>query len=566
MGTARAAAGVRQGGLDEPPLWETLQQSLIDGLASFETGETKQSLETEPVETEVGTGLQVRLLHADHPSLEFVLSPKQVLTFQTDATELLYGGSAGSGKSMLMRVLAIAWAHLIPGLQVYLFRRHHDDLRKNHMDGPTSFPELLGPWLASGHASINDGKSFIRIGRSKIHLCHLQHSKYLLKYQGAEIHMLLMDELTHFTASEYKYLRHRVRTGKSLRLPSRFQDFKARIFAATNPGGIGHNWVKMGWIDPRVPMEKWEVPRRDGGMIRQFIPARLEDNPWRDDGYEAKLEGIGNPALAKAMRYGDWNIVAGGFFDDIWNEKTAEQIVLRPFSIPPTWTIYRAFDWGSSKPFAVLWYAVSDGTPAFMADGERRHYPRGSIFVVAEWYGMVEDRPNEGIKLTDPEIARGIVEREREDSVLAGRTVKPGPADAAIYDLKPQEINGVKYEHSIAKEMARYGATFKPSDKSPGSRIIGASKMRQMLKVSTSERMEGAGLFIFDTCRHVIRTIPTLPRDEKKTDDVSSEAEDHCYDALRYACVDAGSGPGSPMVSKRERNPVSYLPEYVKAW
>src|SRR6478736_2895340 len=85
--------------------------------------------------------------------LNLDLHPKQWTAFQSEATEILYGGAAGGGKSHLMRVAAIVWCAAIPGLQVYLFRRIYDDLFKNHMEGPKGFRALLVPWEAVGFLS-----------------------------------------------------------------------------------------------------------------------------------------------------------------------------------------------------------------------------------------------------------------------------------------------------------------------------------------------------------------------------------------------------------------------------
>lgn len=120
------------------------------------------------------------------------------------------------------------------------------------------------------------------------------------------------------------------------------------------------------------------------------------------------------------------------------------------------------------------------------------------------------------------EIARKILEIERS----LPYTVHPGPADTSIFDAE----NGV----CIADDMARVGVSWARADKSPGSRVTGLERIRRYLKASLKYPMEEPGLFVFDSCRHFIRTIPSLPRDEKRSDDVDTNAEDHIYDATRY--------------------------------
>lgn len=455
--------------------------------------------------------------------MELALHPQQSEAFLTEATEVLYGGAAGGGKSHLMRVAAIAWCTDIPGLQVYIFRRVSDDLMKNHMEGHTGFPSLLAEWIEAKHVRINWSKNFIEFWNgAKIHLCHCQHEKDVTKYQGAQIGVLMIDELTHFTDKIYRYLRARCRLG-GLKIPKQYAGRFPRVLCGSNPGGIGHNWVKASFIDGAPPMTAREVPEDEGGMLRQYIPARLSDNPSMaesDPSYATKLRGLGDPALIRAMENGDWDIVAGGMFDDVW---TLSKHTLKPFPIPESWRVDRSFDWGSSKPFSVGWWAESDGTEATLGDGTKRTFPRGTLFRIAEWYGW-NGRANEGLKMSDSGIATGIVQRETELGI-AGR-VKPGPADSSIFD----ETNG----DSPAKIQERRKVRWEKADKSPGSRRRGWQLLRGRLLASKAERMEEPGLFVFDTCRQFIRTVPTLPRDSRDPDDVDTDAEDHVGDEVRY--------------------------------
>lgn len=460
--------------------------------------------------------------------MELSLHPQQTEAFLSTATEILYGGAAGGGKSHLMRVAAISWCTDIPGLQVYIFRRLSDDLAKNHMEGPTGFPALLAEWIDAGYVKTNDSKNFIEFWNgAKIHLCHCQYEKNMTKYQGAEIHVLMMDELTHFTDKIYRYLRGRCRLG-GLKLPKKYAGLFPRIIAGSNPGGVGHNWVKATFIDPAAPMQIVQQEKSEGGMRRQYIPAKLSDNPTlleNDPDYADRLEGLGNAALVKAMRDGDWNIVAGGMFDDVWEEA---RHVLVPFAIPKSWRIDRAFDWGSSKPFSVGWWAESDGTEAIMADGSKRTFPRGTLFRIAEWYGW-NGRPNEGLKMSDAGIADGIV-KHQVDLSIADR-VKAGPADSSIFD----ETNG----DSPAKIQERHKVRWEKADKSPGSRKRGWQLMRGRLMASKAPRMEEPGLFVFNTCRQFIRTFPVLPRSDRDPDDIDTDAEDHVADESRYRVLAA---------------------------
>ena len=455
--------------------------------------------------------------------LRKTLHAKQELAFQSKATEILYGGAAGGGKSHLFRVAAILWAKLIPGLQIYFFRREFPDLWKNHMEGPTSFPVLLAPLIEAGICKINYSDHFIKFRNgSTIHLCHCQYEKDMWGYQGAEMHVLIVEEVTQFTGKIFRYLRSRVRLGAmASKIPAKWAGLFPRILCGGNPGGIGHNWVKAAWVDFAAPLEIKKADG-DGGFLRQYIPARLEDNPTllADVGYEDRLTAIGDAALVKAMRDGNWDIVAGGMFDDVYD---SDRHAIPPFDIPLGWRIDRSFDWGSSKPFSVGFWAESDGTEATMPDGTRKAFPRGTLFRIAEIYGW-NGQPNEGCRKLAVEVARDIVAFQKD--VPWGHRVVPGPADNSIFDAE----NGV----CIADDMAKLGVRWERSDKSPGSRKTGWEAMRKLFKACKTVPMEDPGLFVVDTCRQFIRTVPTLPRDANKTDDVDTHAEDHIADETRY--------------------------------
>lgn len=490
--------------------------------------------------------------------LDIKLHTKQGQALYCLANELLYGGAAGGGKSHLMRVLAILLCTMVPGCQVYLFRKHFADLYKNHMEGSGSFPALLWPWINAGLVRINLSKNEIVFWNgSKVHLCHLQYEKDLMKYQGAEIHILLMDELTHFAEKEYRFLRNRVRLG-GLEIPDKellpgitLRQKMPLIMCGSNPGSKGHVWVKRTFVDYAEPLEVVRTRKTDGGMLRSFIPAQLEDNPTlmeNDPGYEDRLEGLGDPAMVKAMRRGDWNIVAGGALDDVWTPR----LILPRFRIPKEWKIDRSFDWGSSHPFSVGWWAESNGEEVeivrheyqqgkLVAYKEMWSFPKGSLIRIHEWYGTKEIGTNQGLKLSASEIAKGIVEREKilRDRGWISTAVRAGPADGQIYQSPQSDVD------TIAFKMEKHGVRWTRADKSPGSRINGLELVRERMK-----QEEGPGLYFMSHCRSTIALLPVLPRDEKNPEDVDTKAEDHPYDEVRYRVL-AGNTKAASNIKMR---------------
>lgn len=467
-------------------------------------------------------------------ALDLELHERQTVAYESEATEILYGGAAGGGKSHLMRAASILWCSEIPGLQVYLFRREFPDLYKNHMEGPTGYPAMLATWNDAGYSRINYSANQIKFWNgAKIHLCHCKNEKDVYGYQGAEIHVLMPDELTHFTDFMYRYLRGRVRLG-GLVVPDKWKGFFPRIVAGTNPGGIGHNWVKSTFVTPQVPLSIVQQPKKEGGLKRQYIPAKLDDNPTlliNDPDYIDRLSGLGNEALIKAMRDGDWNIVAGGALDDVWSDR----IIVPRFRVPSGWRVDRSHDWGSARPFSNLWWAEADGTEATLSNGKKWAPPKGSLVCINEWYGA--KAPNEGLKMPARKVAKGI--KDIDNSLLSAkwiaRPVRPGPADNAIADTQNPETP------TIADDMGKEGVRWERSDKSPGSRINGLELLRTRMSETAKDVPEGPAFYIMDHCRELIAHLPVLQRDPKKPEDVDTANEDHDYDATRYRVL-KGSG------------------------
>lgn len=487
--------------------------------------------------------------------MDLDLHPKQSEAFDSEATEILYGGAAGGGKSFLMRVAAIAWCVAINGLQVYLFRRISDDLIKNHMEGPKGFRSMLSPWATAGWCKIVDDEIRFFNG-SKIYLCHCKDEKDIYKYQGAEIHVLLIDELTHWTEVMYRFLRNRVRM-VGLEVPAQFSGVFPRILCGANPGNIGHLWVKRTFITDCQPMEIRRMPAAEGAMLRQYIPARLDDNPSMaedDPGYEGRLEGLGSAALVKAMRWGDWDVVEGAFFDCWDNHKH----VIAPFAIPHGWVRIRSGDWGSVSPFSFGWWAVvqddfllpsdhrgisgtSIGTIGVggigyagdaharsvdASDGARcRTIPRGALVRYREWYG----KPNH--KLTAEQMGAGIVQRERGEriayAVLDPRcfAVESGPSIA-------ERINRPLIDAGTAPFRAADNKRVSTASKDGNGPLNGWDQMRARMVGKNDVPM----IYWFSTCHDSIRTIPVLQHDAAKVEDLDTNGEDHAADDCRYVC------------------------------
>lgn len=422
-----------------------------------------------------------------------------------------------------MRIAAIVWCSAISGLQVYLFRRVRDDLVKNHMEGPKGFRAMLAGWVNQGWCTIVEDEIRFWNG-SKIYLCHCKDEKDIYKYQGAEIHVLLIDELTHFTESMYRFLRNRVRM-VGVTIPPQYAKQFPRILCGANPGNIGHLWVKATFVQSGQPMEMQMMPANDGGMLRQYIPARLDDNPSMtedDPGYEMRLEGLGSASLVKAMRWGDWDVIEGAFFD-CWDPR---RHVVRPFEIPQDWTRFRSGDWGSAKPFSFGWWAVV-GDKFKVPGPDGIWLPRGCLVRYREWYGMQPGKPNVGLKMHAEAVGKRLLELETDN-----RLVRSGVLDPAAFS---QDGGPSIHERIFAGANKRL--FFSPADNKrvPGRGALGGWDQMRGRMVGDADGLPM--VVCFSTCVDSIRTIPALQHDDTKPEDLDSDMEDHAADEWRYACM-----------------------------
>lgn len=312
------------------------------------------------------------------------------------------------------------------------------------------------------------------------------------------------------------------------------------VIATTNPYGAGHNWVKRRFIDPApygVPIKTQTTifdPKTRKDIVVEKIQVTIfgswTENIYLSPEYIAELHNEKDENRRKAWLNGDWDIVAGGGFDDVWN---AAKQVKRRFVVPKSWRIDRSFDWGSTHPFSVGWWAEANGEEAYIyhPDGTIETFcpPKGSLIRIFEWYGSKEIGTNQGLKLSSKKVAEGI--RDIEIALMSAGWIhtqpKAGAADNQIRNVVEDDVD------TIEKKMKAVGISWLKSDKSAGSRINGLEIARTLLE-NASEGSEDAGLYFMDCCRATLAILPTLPRDPKNMDDIDTDSEDHIWDEVRY--------------------------------
>ena len=415
--------------------------------------------------------------------------------------EVLYGGSAGGGKTMALIADPMRYFHN-PNFNGLILRRTTDELREIIWKTQELYPK------AFKGAKWQERKSqWVFPSGARLWLTYLERDEDVLRYQGQAFSYVAFDELTqHSTPFAWNYMRSRLRTTDPT-LPTFMR-------ATTNPGGPGHQWVRKMFIDPSPANKPFAATDLETGepmlypesspkagqplFYRRFIPASLYDNPYlADDGqYEANLLSLPEMQRRQLLE-GDWAIAEGAAFSE-FREKDH---VVEPFDIPPDWRRFRSCDYGYSSYSAVHWFTID---PAYE-----------TLIVYRELYVS---------KHTGRDLAKAVIEAEQ------GESISYGILDSSCWHNRGQ------IGPSIAEEMISMGCRWRPSDRSAGARVAGKNRLHELLKVD--EDTGQAGIVFFNTCRQIIADLPTIPSDPKGTDDIDPRYKsDHAYDSVRYGVM-----------------------------
>lgn len=437
-------------------------------------------------------------------SIDWKISEKQNAFITARTTEVLFGGAAGGGKSYGQVVDAFLFAMRYAGSKQLILRRTFADLDKSIIRTVLGlYPRELFRYNSSTHTGRFPNGSIIDFG-------YLAHENDVYQYQSAEYDVIRFDELTHFTKTQYTYLISRVRGANS---------FPKQIKSSTNPGGVGHIWVKERFIEPAPPNTEFVG---EDGQTRIFIPSLLIDNHFlteRDPEYKNRLLAL-SESEQKALLYGDWNIFEGQYFDEFREDVH----VCEPFNIPKEWRRYRAYDYGLDR-LACLWFAI---------DSMR------NVYVYREYCES---------NLTIADAAKAMLERT--------------PEDEEIYlTLAPPDMWGRSQESGRTRADMFYenGLTI---TKSSNDREAGWLSIKELMRKDANGEVR---LHIFSNCRELIKCLPALIRDEKKPTDCATEPHEitHAPDALRYFCI-YWTSPGEPEKPKKVKYRADILEDYFNA-
>ena len=420
--------------------------------------------------------------------MTLTLTRRQKLFCDSTAFETLYGGAAGGGKSYGQIADALLFALRCPGSRQIIFRRTLPELEKSLV----RYALALYPREAFCYTRADHTGRFVNGSVIDFAYCDAENDVY--RYQSAEYDVIRFDELTHFTESMYLYLISRCRGTNG---------YPKAIKSTSNPGGVGHSWVKKRFVDLLTP----DRPAAIDGMTRVFIPARVTDNRFlmdSDPQYVDRLKAL-DERDRRALLDGDWDLAEGRFFSDF--DKSLH--VVEPFPLPDGTRYYVSLDYGLDM-LAAYKLAVT---------------PDGSAYAVAEVY---EGKDNGGNGLIVSKAAKRIRALCADDGI---RAVFAPP------DLWSRQKDSGS---SIASLFFQCGVSL---TRVSASRVAGWMALKEWLKPESGPRLR-----IFACCKNLIRAMSLLQCDAYEPADCAGTPHEltHAPDALRYF---VSGSPRPPAVS-----------------
>ncbi|MCC6920496.1 MAG: terminase [Alphaproteobacteria bacterium] len=350
-------------------------------------------------------------------------------------------------------------------------------------------------------------------------LGNLSTSKDVAKWQGQEANLLAVDEITNFSSLRYiNMLRANLRGPVGV---------PTRMIVLGNPGGPLHATIARMHVHGRSP---WKPYTLDDGSEWIYCPSTYVDNPTLDQERYARsiIASAGNDrALSEAWLNNNWNDIAGAFFGDVWGPHLilpdtgwtvpprVKADPLHGIPAPPrAWSSLVALDWGWTAP-AVCLLAAVPRLPGLIGPGGRV-YPKGSFLVLDEVHTARTD---------DPSVGKGWPPRMLAEEIVAA---------CKRWNVQPDGVgdDARGLENDTLLQQLRYSGLYlrKPTK----DRISGWTRLKSMMHGAMQDDGETPGVWISERCRLTCETVPLLPRDDVRIEDVDTTANDHAADALRY--------------------------------
>lgn len=428
-------------------------------------------------------------------AVRYEASPKQQLFHHAEADEVFFGGAVGGGKSYAILWDAVFFCINNKDVTVSIFRRTYPELEKSViLEALRVIPATWYTYNKKEH------RMYFHATGSILEFNYCLYDSDVYQFQSAQYDRLYFDELSHFNKFQYIYLLSRLRTTK----PGIITQAKS----ASNPGNVGHEWVKRRFIADEIPGTQVlrTDPETGATYTTIYIPSRLQDNEYlmRDDTYVKNLMKL-DKEDRKALLEGDWDILKGQFFEE-WRY---DLHVIKPTNIPEWWTHIRCMDWGYTKPACVLWIAFD---------------PQGEAWVYRELIVT---------KTSDTDLAAKVIDLTGKQKI--NYTV----ADPSIWSVTQYERG-----ESVAYRMSFAGVDVIKGD---NNRVAGWNVIHSYLHHDESTGVKPK-IHVFDTCTYLIESLPGLIHDDHDPEDLNTKGDDHAADALRYGLMTKPIKPKAPNI------------------
>jgi len=455
------------------------------------------------------------------------LTPKQHrMLYELGAVdEIMWGGEAGGGKSEGMLMFALRRRIECPGSAGLMMRRTFPDLDRSLIRKSQKYYAPYAKWSEAKRKWVFKNGSIQEFG-------YCESDKDVYQYQSAEYDDICIDEVTQWTEFMYLYMMSRLRSTTG--------NYKTLMRSSTNPGGIGHLWVKGRFVDvARDKVFEHFDEILGTHKTRFFLPAGLDDNTLMTQEqkleYKSWLNQLPEDQKEMLMK-GNWDFVIGAAFSEL--KRDVHGYDPEKYPVPPWAKIFMSYDFGFGAPFSIGWWWVDYD---------------GRMWRFAEWYGWT-GKANKGLRMSPTVVGQKIHEIEAKMGIK-GR-VGQRIAGHDIFAKTP-DVKGGGQGPSVAELFSVQNIFFTQGDP---DRAQGKMQVHERFKVPENYDKKNALTFpmmmVSSKCENWWRTVPILSTGDWGTpqfDDIEDKQEDHSYDETKIACM---SRPISPEHTKPKENVV----------
>jgi len=403
------------------------------------------------------------------------------------------GGRRGPGKThAIFAQVALDDCQRIDGLK-FLF------LRKVLKAAKESFEDVRRKVLYTTPHQYKIQSGVIEFpNTSRIIVGHFSKESDIDLYLGTEYDGAVIEEFTQLSKAKVEMLRGSIRTTKP--------NWRPRIYATTNPGGIGHQHFRSTFVLP------WRAGTETETL---FLPASADQNKYLDAGYRKWLAGLSG-ALGRMWRDGDWDVAGGAFFTN-WQHNA---VVCEPLEeLPPHWRYWLAMDYGFQHWNMIYLLAQNDDGMVFILDE------------LALRHTLVPTIADSLMRM----LERNGVRKEQIKTFVAG------------HDCFSKESSG----RTIADTWQDVGWKLTPAiiDRKAGA-------AQWLKRLGNDDANVPITVQIVERCSRLIECMPMMlsnpndPEDVLKIDcDEDGEGGDDCYDSSRYGLMAQGLPSGADLVA-----------------